>query len=438
MSIKMNILLILLLSIPADAFSAQPDPKSNPQYCGGCHQRIFKEWSGSRMAKTAHNQKVYQFYTGEHGGGGFDGLGFKPLKKGELGDCADCHFPMTSLEQSKKGKEVDLGVVMKSNTDYGISCLFCHSVKDVNIKQDAKGRYHTRINDTVTLGDKNTRYGPLHDAKSPVHKTQYSELHKKSELCGSCHLNQEHFLSISTYKDWKEAYDAGIIKQTCQQCHMPLIEGEATAAIGGAKRTGLRRHTFVGSYDKTMLQKALSLTVDSKVSNNKLIIQTTVENIGAGHRVPGSGPIRNVILKIDVTDENGNPLTYTGKQKGLLSPLAGAGDPISGKKDKYDWAGLPGKMYAKAYKSKPDPKTGKFLVGVGGFLADGIAFDTTLKPKEPDHAQFEFLLPETKGHKIQIHAQLVYRDAFKPVSDKKGWKLEQRPMKEISKIVTNY
>ncbi len=154
MDLKIKVLFILILVTPGVIFSALPDPKSNPQYCGGCHQRIFKEWSGSRMAKTVNNQKVYQFYTGEHGTGGFDGLGFKPMKKGELGDCADCHFPMTSLAESKKGNEVDLGIVMKSKTDYGISCIFCHSVKDVTIKQDPKGRYHTRIGDTVTLGDK--------------------------------------------------------------------------------------------------------------------------------------------------------------------------------------------------------------------------------------------------------------------------------------------
>lgn len=37
------------------------------------------------MAKDINIQKVYQFYTGEHGNGGFDGLGFKPMKKGETG-----------------------------------------------------------------------------------------------------------------------------------------------------------------------------------------------------------------------------------------------------------------------------------------------------------------------------------------------------------------
>ncbi len=416
------------------------DPLSSPEYCGGCHQRIYKEWKSSRMAKDINNQKVYQFYTGEHADGSFDGLGFKPMKKGETGDCADCHFPMISLKKHEMGEEVDLGIAMKSKTDHGISCIFCHSVKAVNIKQDADGRYHTRLHETVTLGDKDTRYGPLKDAKSPVHKTQFSALHKTSEMCGSCHLNQENFLSISTYKDWKEAFDAGKIKQTCQQCHMPLIEGEATAAVGGPKRTGLRRHTFVGSYDSAMLKKALSLKVDTQIVENKLIVNTTVENIGAGHKVPGSGPIRNVILKIDVTDEQGHVLTYVGDKKGLLPPLAGFGNPVTKKRDANDWAGMPGKMYAKAYKSAPMPKTGKVLAGVGGFLAESIAFDTTLKVKEPDHATFEFRLPkESSGkdstRKINIHARLIYRDAFKPVSDKKGWKLEQRPMLDITKTV---
>ena len=418
--------------------AADADPLTSPEYCGSCHQRIFKEWKSSRMAKDIDNQKVYQFYTGEHGTGGFDGLGFKPMKKGETGDCADCHFPMLSLKAHKEGKEVDLGVAMKEKTDHGISCIFCHSVKSVNIKQDADGRFHTRISDTVTLGESDTRYGPLKDAKSPVHKTQYSALHKTSEMCGSCHLNQENFLSISTYKDWKEAFDSGKTDKTCQQCHMPLIEGETTAAIGGPKRKGLRRHTFVGAYDLDMLKKALSLKVDPRVKDGKLIVNTTVENTGAGHKVPGSGPIRNVILKIDVTDEHDNKLTYSGDKKGLLHPLAGMGNPKTGERDANDWAGMPGKMYAKAYKSNPMPKTGKVLVGVGGFLAEGVAFDTTLKVKTPDHASFEYTLPDNKAGKIKVHARLIYRDAFKPVSDKKGWKLEQRPMTDVTKIISDY
>ena len=430
-----NILYMLLLVLfSGELMAAENSPLTSPEYCGSCHQRIFQEWKTSRMAKDINNRKVYQFYTGEHGTGGFDGLGFKPMKKGETGDCADCHFPLLSLKAHKEGKEVDLGIAMNEKKDHGISCIFCHSVASVHIKQDANGRYHTRISDTVTLGRSDTHYGPLKDSKSPVHKSQYSALHKTSELCGSCHLNQEKFLSISTYKDWKEAFDSGKTDKTCQQCHMPLIEGEVASAIGGPKRKGLRQHTFVGSYDPAMLKKALSLNVDSKISANKLIVNTTVENIGAGHKVPGSGPIRNVILKIDVTDEQGHKLIYSGDKKGLLPPLAGMGNPKTGKRDENDWAGMPGKMYAKAYQSKPMPGTGKVLVGVGGFLAEGVAFDTTLKVKVPDHARFEFKLPENKNQKIKIHAQLIYRDAFKPVSDKKGWKLEQRPMTDVTQV----
>ena len=269
-----NILYMLLLVLfSGELMAAENSPLTSPEYCGSCHQRIFQEWKTSRMAKDINNRKVYQFYTGEHGTGGFDGLGFKPMKKGETGDCADCHFPLLSLKAHKEGKEVDLGVAMNEKKDHGISCIFCHSVASVHIKQDANGRYHTRISDTVTLGRSDTHYGPLKDSKSPVHKSQYSALHKTSELCGSCHLNQEKFLSISTYKDWKEAFDSGKTDKTCQQCHMPLIEGEVASAIGGPKRKGLRRHTFVGSYDPAMLKKALSLNVDSKISANKLIIK---------------------------------------------------------------------------------------------------------------------------------------------------------------------
>ncbi|MGV6851476.1 MAG: hypothetical protein ACWA5R_04750 [bacterium] len=428
--------LIIFSLLSGGVFASETDQLTSPEYCGSCHQRIFKEWKTSRMAKDINNRKVYQFYTGEHGTGGFDGLGFKPMKKGETGDCADCHFPLLSLKAHKEGKEVDLGIAMNEKKDHGISCIFCHSVQAVNIKQDTNGRYHTRISDTVTLGKSDTRYGPLKGAKSPAHKTQYSELHKKSELCGSCHLNQENFLSISTYKDWKDAFDSGKTDKTCQQCHMPLIEGEVTAAIGGPKRKGLRRHTFVGSYDPAMLKKALSLKVDSSIDNGKLLINTVVENVGAGHKVPGSGPIRNVILKIDVTDEQGNKLEYSGDRKGLLPPLAGMGNPKTGQRDQNDWAGLPGKMYAKAYKSGPMPKTGKVLVGVGGFLAQGVAFDTTLNVKTPDKEQYLFTLPTNKNQKITVDVKLVYRDAFKPVSDKKGWKLEQRLMTEVIKQIS--
>jgi len=434
--INRNIITICLsvfLSFIATNLYADTTDTTSPQSCGACHQRIFKEWSSSRMGQDLNNDKVYQFYAGVSGSGKKDGLGYQPMMHGAKGDCADCHVPKLVIEEHAKGNEVDLGIAMKEKKDHGISCIFCHSVKDVHINKDENGKYKTRIFDTVTLGDMNTHYGPLKDAKTPAHKTAFNPLFKDSKLCGTCHLNQEKFLSISQYADWKEAYDSGKTDQTCQKCHMPLIKEPTSVALGAPKRKGMRKHTFVGSYDLDMLKKALSLDLTTNVADGKLTVKTVVTNVGAGHKVPGSGPIRNVILKIEATDDAGKPLKFIGDKRATLPPLAGFGHPKTKVKGPNDWVGLPGKMYAKVYKSKVIPKFGKPMFGVGGFLADAVVFDTAIKPKESDTMKFAFALPN--AGKIHIKARLVYRDSFKPLSDMKGWKLEQRPMTEAETTI---
>ncbi|HHS88856.1 MAG TPA: hypothetical protein ENJ26_00635 [Rhodobacteraceae bacterium] len=431
---RLSIIFAMALAISPGLILADTDPQTSPAFCGACHTRIYQEWQSSTMAKDINNPVVYQFYTGTNGKGEKDGLGFQGLHPGETGDCADCHVPQLVLDEHAKGKEVDLGVAMKEKLDHGISCNFCHTVTDVHVKKDANGRYDTRITHTVKQDKSGTKYGPFKDAKSPAHPTKYSALHRESRLCAICHLNQEKFLSMSTYKDWEDAFKAGKTDQTCQGCHMPLHEEAVELAVGGPKRKGVRAHTFVGAHDPKMLEKALTLDVKSRVEGDELVVTTTVENVGAGHKVPGAGPIRNVILKIDALDANGKPLQYAGDKKGLLPPLAGMGNPKTKKRDAQDWAGMPGKMYAKVYKTKVIPKLGRAMVGVGGFAAQELAFDTCLKPKEPDTMTFRFKLPKG-ADKAQVKAKLVYRWAFKPLADRKGWKLEDRPMRSVSQEV---
>jgi len=409
------------------------DESTSPQLCGGCHQRIYKEWKNSLMGQDLNNDRVYQFYTGTNPKGEKDGLGYQGMHPGKAGDCADCHVPELVLKEYKEGREVDLGVAMREKLDYGISCNFCHSIADVHVEKDENGRYHTRIFETVTLDENGTKYGPI-GSQMPLERkgfpTKKSPLFKDSKICAICHLNQEKFLSISQYDDWKLAYDSGKTDQTCQECHMPLLEGEQEIAVGVPKRTGMRAHTFIGAHDEGMLAKALTLDVDARVEAGKLVVDTVVENVGAGHKVPGSGPIRNVILKIDATDNMGQGLIYIGDKRGLLPPLAGFGNPKTKQRDANDWVGMPGKMYAKVYKSKPIPKMGnKPMIGVGGFAADTVLFDTALNPKEPGHARFVFSIPADSKF-VSVTAKVVYRDAFKPLSDRKGWKLQQRPMAE--------
>jgi hypothetical protein len=307
-------------------------------------------------------------------------------------------------------------------------------MQHVNLEKGPDGRYKTRIFDTVVQDLSGAKHGPRKDAKSPAHPTKFNPLMKDSKQCGTCHLNQEKFLSISAYDDWKEAFDAGKTKDTCQTCHMPLHKGKVELAVGGPKRAGVRSHTFIGAHDEGMLNKALSLKVDTQTEGGLLTVKTVVENIGAGHKVPGSGPIRNVILKVDVTDEAGKTLEFAGDPKALLPGLAGMGNPKTKERDAQDWMGMPGKMYAKVYQSAVMPD-GKKMIGVGGFAADSILFDTALKMNEPDTAQFKFKLPEGYNGKVKVNARLVYRWVFKPLADRKGWKVDDRPMGQVEKMV---
>ncbi len=388
------------------------------------------------MGRDLDNPVVYQFYTSTNPLGKHDGIGFRSFVRMLGGkdfedDCADCHVPVQVIKAHKEGKEVDLGRAMEEKTDHGISCHFCHSIKAVHITKDANGRYNTRIFDTVTLEEEEgTYHGPFATTEAG-HETRQNSLFRKSEICGVCHLNQEKLLSISTYDDWKKAFDSGKTSQTCQECHMPIVPGKARAAVGGALREGLRSHTFVGARDAGMRKKALSLDVRTTTKDGMLLVHTTVENVGAGHTVPASAPIRNVILKVDVTDENGKPLPYAGDKKGLLPRLAGFGDPRSKKRGPGDWAGMPGKMYAKVYMSQVIPKLGRRLVGVGGFAADKVLFNTLLQPKTPDSATFKFDARGVKGE-VLVKVRLVYRWAYKPLADLKGWKLEDLPMREAT------
>lgn len=435
--IRLKLVMTLVLVWAADAY-ADMDPMTSPQYCGNCHARIFKEWQSSAMGKDLENPYVYQFYTGTNSKGKNDGIGFQPFTHGEKGDCADCHVPRLALDEHKQGHEVDLGKAMKEKLDHGISCNYCHTVDHVKLEKNADGRYETRIFDTVSQDGSGAKLGPFKGLPYTAHTTKYSPLYRESsELCGTCHLNQEKFLSISTYSDWKEAYDSGKTKDTCQSCHMPLHEGKMELVTGGPLRDGVRAHTFIGAHDQGLLQKALSLKLQTRVAGDELVVTTTVENVGAGHHVPGSGPIRNVILKVDAILPDGQILRYAGALKGLLPPLAGMGNPKTGERDALDWAGLPGKMYAKVYQSAVMPN-GKKMVGVGGFAADSILFDTTLRPLEPDTEEFHFTLPESmKGQgKVLVKAALSYRWVFKPLADSKGWQLDYRPMNEKSETVT--
>ena len=410
---------LALIAVPAAVLAADkavddPGYDYHPNsYCGACHQEQLKDYSQSMMGKTPHDTVFLQFYLGLNAKGEKDGIGYKGVHPDEPGDCANCHTPDVVLNE---GREVDLMEAIDKGSQ-GISCDFCHTVADVKVIRDpATGRYQTGITHVVKRARGETKRGPFADAVSPVHKTMFSAIHTKSEFCAMCHLNQEHLLSISTYADWKAAYDAGVVTQQCQECHMPSGGKDRPIALGGKVRKAetIHRHFFHGGHSKDMLLRAATLQLDAHKKAGELVVNAAVTNSGAGHTLPGGATLRNIMLVIDVQDKSGHHLKHVGPGQELLPPLAGVG------KTARDFAGKPGKMFARPFVTKD----GK--VPAGGFNADHELFNTRIPPRETDHSSFHFALP--KDGPVVVNARLIYRWTFKPMADKKGWALDDVEM----------
>jgi hypothetical protein len=428
----------LLFGAANPALAAGPDPTDDPKYCGSCHQRIYQEYAKSVMGTDLANPIVYQFFTATNGKGEKDGLGYQGIFPGQPGDCAQCHVPKLVLKEHAAGREVDLGHAIREKLDHGISCSYCHSVQHVAVKEQG-GRFKTGPVNTVTLDPSGAMHGPRPGVRSPAHPVKVDPFIRSAEFCSQCHLNQEEghaktrnegkgVLAISTYQDWKQLYDSGRIRQTCVDCHMPLLPGKQEVALQSPKRANTRAHTFVGAHDPEILRESVTLDLQTRIEGDSLIVSTVVENVGAGHNIPGSGPIRAVMLKVEAWDADGRALSYVGGPDGLLHPLAGMGHPKTGERGPQHWGGMPGRLYAKPLQTPPDPATGKPRLGVGGFAAERIAFDTTLKYRQPDRAEFRFRLP-AGSQPVKVQAKLVYRWAFIGLADAKGWKVEDRLMR---------
>lgn len=415
--LQVCLLTVLFVPTAADAATAiedDPDYRYQPNsFCGACHQEQLRDYSQSMMGQTPHDKVFQQFYLGLNAKGEKDGVGYKGVHPDEPGDCGNCHTPDTVLDE---GHEVDVMEAIDKGSQ-GISCDFCHTVADVRlIKDPDTGRYDTDINHTVTRARGKTKRGPFADAESPVHETALSPIHLKSEFCAMCHLNQEHLLSLSTYSDWKTAYDQGTVTQQCQECHMPSGGEDRPIALGGKVRKAdtIRRHLFHGGHSRDMLNKAATLQLRVYEQNGQLVAESEVTNSGAGHTLPGGATLRNILLVVEAHDAAGQPLAHVGGKSETLPPLAGLGTA------ERDYAGHPGKMYARPF------VTTDGTVPAGGFNADHELFDTRIRPRETDRTTFHFALPEQGGAVVQ--ARLIYRWTYKPMADRKGWALEDVEM----------
>jgi hypothetical protein len=198
----------------------------------------------------------------------------------------------------------------------GVSCSVCHSITQVN----------TAANADFDLASDGVRRATIMDPDpTPVHRSEYSALHSRSELCGACHdvINSNRVALERTHIEWVQSIFAGA--QSCQDCHMPTYQG--AAAVGHRTRT-VHEHTFVGvdvsllpdsefpGYDdmrdqaRTLLEQSATM-IASAIPETKTL-KVEIHNL-AGHALPsGATADRQMWVELVVKDAGGQVVFESG------------------------------------------------------------------------------------------------------------------------------
>ena len=388
----------------------------SPTVCSGCHTGIYNQWKGSMMANAwvdpVFLAVYFQYVKGARGS----------REKSEVAMCSRCHTPIGYLADDLARYTKKLTGVEAS----GVSCDVCHSVAfSAGI---GNAPYMLKTGD-AEKDEPGAKYGPFRDAVSPFHKTSYSELHTRGEMCGMCHdVNHAHNIMAieNTYSEWRTGpYNTGdpATTVTCQDCHMrqtpdfpstgstirPDVPGYAAPKEMGAKRRRhIWQHYFVGG--NLAVTALLGSHPQPKMAEARLAHSVTIEftgegdavrgrlyrmpikvtNSGAGHYLPtGLTFVREMWLDVTVTDNKGAIIYRSGD-------LAENGD------------------------IKPGAVVYKTVLGTGGreirptfFLpaATEVISDHRIPPKGYVTEVFSFDVPGSAAGPLHYHVEMRYRSA---------------------------
>lgn len=113
---------------------------------------------------------------------------------------------------------------------------------------------------------------------------------------------------METYSEWK---DGPYSKQgiQCQNCHMPLRYDVNVVDPNIMKpKHSATAHEFQGGHSQINLKKAAKLDIYVQREGDQALISAYVTNAESGHKIPTGTPARKIILKVVVTDPDGDIL----------------------------------------------------------------------------------------------------------------------------------
>lgn len=327
--------------------------------------------------------------------------------------CLRCHTPPGFVGGRTRASDPSAGAgrgaLLEPADLEGVGCDSCHRMLPTENLGNAQ----------YLFSPTDVRFGPYADAYSMRHGSERSDWIADPRLCGSCHEVSNptaplrradgsdtglRFPLDTTYSEWRasdfaRAGDPGA--RTCQDCHMPRIEGSAFTSTHSTamERMNPRRHDFVGGnvwairmlgqmrndpslgdfyapdlapyYERAAeraeasLRAAATLEVrDAPVEaapGERVEVTVRITN-RSGHKLPtGYADGRRVWLQVDLLDA-----------RGVVTPISGAYDASEAQLD-------PNDPQLRVYEAQH----GRIGVGVEEHLAlhDTIVRDTRLPPR---------------------------------------------------------
>lgn len=277
---------LLVLALAASAYTPPPLLRNtmNPQSaatCKTCHVDITQTWTQSAHASADRKSNLL-----------FGRMYFASMKETRghtMVACGPCHETMSFVTNDfEKLRDV---------SSEGVTCVFCHAISGTGPSDGIPPA-------TLDIGP---YYGPI---RTPVviqdHKSRYSDFMTKSDYCGTCHQyqNQNGILISDTFGEWKRSKYAktGV---TCQQCHMPGMEGRVSSL--GPTRPRVADHSFRGPDQMRSLRDAATLTLKPGTRHGDVLrIIATVTNVGAGHAIPTGNDQHLLLIRMRATDAEGH------------------------------------------------------------------------------------------------------------------------------------
>ena len=406
------------ISRPFDSSNAVVEGKP----CQQCHPKVAIQWQQDAHSKSAVNPLFRTFFYGTNtlGEKGI-GPGYKLDFANSNGNCATCHIPMLAMKNPFNSDPNTLDPVASE----GINCDFCHKISDAEI--DRTGGRPGILSYKFKRPSQGNQvfYGPLDDVFPG--DDSYHPLYKQSRYCAPCHHGK--FWNVLAYSEFQEWTDSSYAKRNihCQQCHMKpdgVMTRFASKEHGGIARNPatLASHVNFGIKDVQFMKESISLKTQASLIKGRLHVTAEVRNVSAGHHYPTGNPMRNMLLLVEATDRNGQRLSLVHGEK--LPEWAGVGPEKKG-----NYAGLPGRGYAKVLKDLmlyPDRSLNRdfvFEYPAPHWRPTLIEYDSRIPADGTDSSTYQFQVLESTPKPIQITTRLIYRRAYKKWLDAKGFEI---------------